>query len=242
MKKQISGVYYIENVVNGKQYIGSSKDVYQRLRRHMSELRRGVHHNTYLQCSVSKHGLTCFVNGILEECSIDQLLLREQFYLDTLPKTNLYNVSSIAGSGGHDAVQKPIYLLDLQGNILKEYESGANLARDLKLSIAPYPTFNKPAILKNKYRVVHKDFYDNNLDTIKSWKPYTSLYKHKQKLYHEGKFILTKDNQTLKLKTMTEVATHLGITNQAVSYKLKKSTSFIHKKSGYHVFYVKNYL
>jgi len=237
MKKQVSGVYYIENCITGRRYIGSSCNIINRFNRHLFDIRNNKHHNKHLQRSVANHGICNFRFGILEECHPDQLLKREQYYIDI--SINLYNATMIAGSGGHDAVEKPIYLLDLHGHIIREYKSGAELSRDLDLSIAPYPSFNTPSIVKGQYRIVHIDFYNQQYDTIKSWKPYTCAYKQRKKLYNQGQFTLTKDGKSFKCKTMNEVAKHLDISSQAVSLKLKKTTSFMHKKSGYHILYVK---
>lgn len=239
MKKQISGIYHITNNISGKKYIGSSQDIFFRFKKHTYALKTKKHHNKHLQYSITKHGITNFTFGIIEECSIDQLLIREQYYLDTLPKELLYNITFIAGSGGHDALEKPIYLLDLNGNIIKEYKSGADLTRDLNLSIAPYPSFNTSSVVKKKYRVVHVDYYNNNQDIIKSWKNYTCLCHMKKKLYNEGQFTVTKGLTSIKCKTAREVGKILGITGEGVGMNLKKSNFFVHKKSGYTVSYVK---
>ena len=45
----ISGIYCIENIINGKKYIGSSKDIYGRWVQHENELNKGRHHSSYLQ-------------------------------------------------------------------------------------------------------------------------------------------------------------------------------------------------
>ena len=36
----ISGIYEIENLVNGNKYVGSSKDIYERWVQHQRELRK----------------------------------------------------------------------------------------------------------------------------------------------------------------------------------------------------------
>ncbi len=82
-----TGVYQIRNLKNGKLYIGSSsgrRGIKFRWQTHQSVLNRGLHHSPKLQHSWNKHGPESFVFEVLEECSPQDCLAREQFYLDTL--------------------------------------------------------------------------------------------------------------------------------------------------------------
>lgn len=86
--EKTSGIYKIEQISNNKVYIGSSKNMYRRCHRHMSELRHGKHQNSFLQRSFAKYGETDFTIECLEKCSIELLAEREQFYIN---KYNSYN-------------------------------------------------------------------------------------------------------------------------------------------------------
>jgi group I intron endonuclease len=79
-----SGVYQIRNLINGKRYIGSAIDLDQRWRSHLSLLKRHKHHSIKLQRAWTKHGIKRFVFEVLEECSAEYCVGREQHYLDTL--------------------------------------------------------------------------------------------------------------------------------------------------------------
>lgn len=84
-----SGIYYIMNLVNKKVYIGSSMNVYQRLHRHKSDLKKDRHANKHLQNSFNKH-LGKFKAGLLMECKPCDLLFFEQCTIDLLlPDYNL---------------------------------------------------------------------------------------------------------------------------------------------------------
>ena len=79
---KFSGVYAIEHTSSGRVYIGSSKNISSRLREHLSYLLKGDHHSQYLQNSWNKYGESYFQFKIIEKCSIDTLIDREQFWID----------------------------------------------------------------------------------------------------------------------------------------------------------------
>lgn len=91
-----SGIYVISNTVNGNRYIGSAVNIAQRFRTHKSALKNGKHGNSHLQNAVAKYGLDAFLFEILEEVSVELLIEREQFYLDS--EQPEYNVCPIAGN------------------------------------------------------------------------------------------------------------------------------------------------
>jgi group I intron endonuclease len=95
MSSIISGVYAIVNRVNSKQYIGSSCNIQDRWNRHIKLLNRGKHHSMHLQNAWNKYGVDNFSFVILCTCSDDELICREQEYLDSCKPE--YNVSPTAG-------------------------------------------------------------------------------------------------------------------------------------------------
>ena len=92
-----SGIYCIENIKNGKKYIGSSIDTKKRKNRHFSELKRGIHKNSKLQSSYKKHMVEDFIFYILELVEDKKKLIeREQYYIDKYKPQ--YNINLIANS------------------------------------------------------------------------------------------------------------------------------------------------
>lgn len=78
----MSGIYQIRNLINGKVYIGSAVNINDRWSLHKHQLNKGNHHSKHLQNAWTKYGKENFVFEILEEIKIEELLEREQFYLD----------------------------------------------------------------------------------------------------------------------------------------------------------------
>lgn len=140
---QKSGIYCIVNTDNQRKYVGSSKNLYQRLQKHRAYLRKNMHENKKLQNSWNKHGEDRFQYFILEFCPEDCLIEREQFYIDTLKPW--YNItlevqrlkmseeskvkmskSRIEGfkKGTVKLYQeKPIYQYTLDGQYIQEFKS-----------------------------------------------------------------------------------------------------------------------
>ena len=98
---KITGIYKIFNKVNGKFYIGSSKDIFGRWKEHLSELRNNKHFNSHLQSSWNKYSEESFIFQILEECENNEKILEEteQKWLDEtkcFQKEIGYNICEIA--------------------------------------------------------------------------------------------------------------------------------------------------
>lgn len=94
-KEKICGIYCIENLVNGKKYIGQSINIKSRFRGHKSELKRKIHKNEHLQKSWNKYGEINFKFNIVEIC--DEFLLdkKEKYYIElynSYTHDNGYNI------------------------------------------------------------------------------------------------------------------------------------------------------
>lgn len=90
------GIYKIENTINGNLYIGSCSNFNVRKGSHLCLLRQNKHHSIKLQRAFNKYKEDSFLITLIEECEKENLLVREQHYIDTLlPK---YNICPVAGS------------------------------------------------------------------------------------------------------------------------------------------------
>jgi len=82
MKKNIiSGIYCIENVLDGKKYIGYAKDIFRRWEKHRNELKLNNHDNGYLQNTYNKYSKDIFKYWIIQECSNENLPLMEIYWI-----------------------------------------------------------------------------------------------------------------------------------------------------------------
>lgn len=92
----ISGVYQLVNTVNDKCYIGSAFDLHKRKKEHFRALRGGYHYNSYLQRAYNKYGESVFSFHVICRCSVEEVLKKEQFYIDKIQPE--YNLAKSAAS------------------------------------------------------------------------------------------------------------------------------------------------
>jgi group I intron endonuclease len=93
-----SGVYAVIHVKSGQRYIGSSKNIAERLASHKRNLTKGNHSNRHLQRAWTKYGSASFVFVVVEKTTIENLLKREQLYMNKFRKKGLFNSRLTAAS------------------------------------------------------------------------------------------------------------------------------------------------
>jgi group I intron endonuclease len=83
---KVSGIYKIINKINGKYYVGSSKNInygyHSRWNRHKRDLNKKIHRNDHLQRSWDKYGEDNFDWVLVEKIPEEKLVETEQKYLD----------------------------------------------------------------------------------------------------------------------------------------------------------------
>lgn len=92
----MSGIYEIVNLVNGKRYVGSAVHLRKRWAEHRRDLRRNRHHCVALQRAWKKYGEMNFVFAVIEICQAICLIAKEQKAFDRLLPE--YNTCKVAGS------------------------------------------------------------------------------------------------------------------------------------------------
>lgn len=120
----ISGIYKITNTVNGKAYVGSSKNIQKRFKTHMYALDSNEHHSVKLQRAWNKHGSSKFTFDVILLCSIENLIMYEQICIDHNKAAELgYNICIKSGSRegaphSKDVVNK---MTEIQRSYRKKY-------------------------------------------------------------------------------------------------------------------------
>lgn len=94
---KIGYIYLIRNKINGKFYLGSTKNLHKRKLKHFRDLKNKKHHSIYLQRSYDKYGVDNF-EFIVIETSFNYLQ-REQWLLNLIDFNNSYNISKTSSGG-----------------------------------------------------------------------------------------------------------------------------------------------
>ncbi len=96
-----SGIYAIQNKIDGKIYVGSAINIKYRRYSHLRSLNNGNHHSVKLQRAWTKYGEDAFVFFVLELVeSKDMLIQKEQMWIDRFDAygPNGYNMVPNAGT------------------------------------------------------------------------------------------------------------------------------------------------
>jgi group I intron endonuclease len=93
------GIYSFLNLTNGKRYVGSSSNLYNRLHEHLHNLRYNKSHNKHFQSAWNKYGEDNFIYNILEFCNPEDQFEREQHYINALTPEYNFSLQVIANFG-----------------------------------------------------------------------------------------------------------------------------------------------
>jgi len=92
-----SGIYKIQSIVHPERiYIGSAINIHRRRNQHLRDLNHNKHHSLKLQRHFNKHGQNDLSFTVIEECSVENLLIREQHHLNA--NNTYFNICKIAGN------------------------------------------------------------------------------------------------------------------------------------------------
>ena len=119
----MTGIYKITNTINEHVYIGQAENIEERIQRHINALMGGYHVNKHLQSAWNKYGINKFTFSIIEECELENLTEREQYWIDYyggIDSTNTYNIRGASNSGTFNLETKALISEKLMGHIVSE--------------------------------------------------------------------------------------------------------------------------
>ena len=157
------GIYKIENLINGKVYIGQSTDIKERWGEHkrvITKRNKGdeVKRKYPLYLAFEKYDLDNFSFEIIEECSIEELNDKEQFYIKNynsyinFPNSNGYNLT-LGGDGNQKITEEKI------SNIIKLWEEGKTTGEIVSiLQIEKHSIIKYLKLFSSTYTVEESDF------------------------------------------------------------------------------------
>lgn len=96
------GIYKITNNVTNKSYIGQSINIEKRWYEHKykAECVEDRSYNSILHNSMRKYGIEHFILEVLEECTIEELDTKEQFWIQQLNTISPYGYNILQGGQG----------------------------------------------------------------------------------------------------------------------------------------------
>lgn len=131
--KDLFGIYSITNTVNGKQYIGQTKQNFQRrFWNHCWKLNDHSHDNRHLQNAWNKYGSDSFTFSVVQICSdSDDVDAAEIYYIKELKdKGSCYNISD--GGGGKRGVPMNDHAKRIVGEKNREHMLGRKASEETK--------------------------------------------------------------------------------------------------------------
>lgn len=187
--KQICGIYKITNTINNKYYIGQSKEIEKRWKRHKKDLDNDKHTNLHIKRAWDKYGQDNFTFEIIEECPENKLNEREIYWI-AFYNSNNYNYGYNQDSGGQEG---KILNKDVRQRIgeAREYPTGENCANAkltneqvLKIKKLLFKEELSCMEIADEYNVSEHIVY--NIRSLKTYKNVTSPYDEAIRLQFEN--------------------------------------------------------
>lgn len=105
-REKICGIYKIENLVNGKVYVGQSVDVACRRAHHLRDLRCNVHANNHLQRAYNLYGADSFSFNVIVKCDKSDLNSLEVKWIEYYREiSGVYNQTDGGGTAPSEAAR-----------------------------------------------------------------------------------------------------------------------------------------
>ena len=230
----MKGIYIIKNKINGKFYLGSSKNCNKRKTQHFTLLKHNTHHCIHLQRAYNKYGKDAFEFEILVDC--EECLKEEQPWLDSLDWTKVYNVSKFAGGGDNisnhpnreEIVKKLTKILNDNRHKIKPRFKEENGNWKGGISIKNCISCGKEIPSKNKSKCNICFFKERDISGDKN--PFKNK-KHSEKtrklisIQNTGKVNTTQNKEVIieniEYRSLTEAGKALNVSPTLIYYRIK---------------------
>jgi len=251
----IVGIYCISNKINGKMYIGQSRNIIERWKSHIYELNKGIHRNRYLQYSWFKYGESNFNFSIIELCDIESLDKKEIYYISKYQSTDSDKGYNLTGGGqnivgesskklreilryGHRDDFIPINQFSIDGKFIKRYDAMTIASEALGISHSSairncankfHGSFDQGSKTCCGYAWIYDEDIEKFLSTDYSkWfsiEPKFHIYKYE---YPSGIFVC-------EYNTVSDAAIDNNVSNDVISMCLRgvqlKSGKYTYRRS-----------
>ena len=124
------GIYKIENLINGKVYIGQSIEIERRWQKHLN-----ANDDFLIHKALRKYGKKNFSFTILEECKQSELDQREQYWINSFQSLMPLGYNMVQGGSNGIGLSKGISVLqfDLNGKYISEFASANQASASLNI-------------------------------------------------------------------------------------------------------------
>ncbi len=259
------GIYCLINLENKKRYIGSSKNLYDRLHQHFHNLKYNKHHSKHLQASYNKYGEDNFTFDILEYCEFEDLYIREQYFIDSLlPEYN----KRINAERNDGLLLSEESKLKISNTLKEKYNSGEivtykqehvwvktycydselcelievfdNMASAYRFLFNKSDKVKSGLGYKDLFRVIGNKYIlsDYEVSDIKNF-CYEILYKTQSKI---GLYLVSEINNTITYyKSMTDCCEKLKVAKTTLARRIPDINTIYELKSGIKIYYQAQY-
>jgi group I intron endonuclease len=220
-------IYEIRNIINGKRYIGCSKDVTVRFTKHQSRLKNNKHVNSYLQNAYNKYGKSNFEYNILFKLNSESDMYKKEKEL-ILENDNLYNLAE-GGLGGDTYSNRTEEQMEITRKKLSDIAKVRN-QKNIELHRE-----NTSKLWENEeYREKVSKGIKKALQNPEIKQKWSDCKKGSNNGRWNGYLLICKDGEVLeKHESIIEASRQTGINRDTISKKTKDGKPYKYKDSKY---------
>lgn len=134
-----SGIYIIINILDSKAYVGYATNFRKRKAAHLSDLRKNKHKNIHLQRAFNRDCEINFRIELLEECSKEKLIEREDFWCKKLNTHNDKFGYNLLGTGEKGLIEHSEETKQKMSNLKLGYKCSKEHCKNIGLAKKDIP-------------------------------------------------------------------------------------------------------